>query len=235
MSTVTASLGSARNSSHAQRLSPSTSPVIVRSQSSREVCGVGPAESTGKSSVTYWPGGTRSLGASSRSRPLKPREIGGISSSFSLWSSSDWRTTACVTSVSGSDYRKESRMSDHEVVDREEWAAAREALLAREKEHTRRSDELARQRRELPWVRVEKEYRFDTDDGRKTLAQLFDEHQALLVYHLMLGPEYEAACPACSSIADGFNGLDVHLANRADTRLVAVSRAPLEKLRAYKR
>jgi len=126
-------------------------------------------------------------------------------------------------------------MTTHKVATREEWLAARKALLAREKEHTRRSDELARERRELPWVRVEKEYAFDTDDGRQTLAQLFDSHQALLVYHLMLGPQYEAACPACSSIADGFNGIDAHLAGRADTRFVAVSRAPLEKIHAYKR
>ena len=126
-------------------------------------------------------------------------------------------------------------MTDHKVGTREEWLAARKALLAREKEHTRRGDELARERRELPWVRVEKEYAFDTDDGRQTLAQLFDGHSQLLVYHFMFGPEFEAGCPSCSSIADGFNGFHVHLANRADARLVAVSRAPLAKLQAYKR
>ena len=126
-------------------------------------------------------------------------------------------------------------MTDNRVGTREEWLAARKDLLAREKEHTRQGDELARARRELPWVRVDKEYAFDTDDGRKTLAQLFDGHSQLLVYHFMLGPEFEAGCPACSSIADGFNGLDVHLANRADAAFVAVSRAPLEKLQAYKR
>ena len=126
-------------------------------------------------------------------------------------------------------------MTQHKVGTREEWLAARKALLAREKEHTRRGDELARERRELPWVRVEKEYRFDTDDGPKTLAQLFGDHSQLLVYHFMFGPEFEAGCPSCSSIADGFNGLDVHFANRADAQFYAISRAPLEKLQANKR
>jgi predicted dithiol-disulfide oxidoreductase (DUF899 family) len=125
-------------------------------------------------------------------------------------------------------------MTDHEVGTREEWLVARKALLAREKEHTRRGDELARERRELPWVPVEKEYGFDTDDGKKTLRELFEGHAQLLVYHLMFGPDFEAACPSCSAIADGFNGIHVHLANRADVRLVAVSRGPLEKLQAYK-
>jgi predicted dithiol-disulfide oxidoreductase (DUF899 family) len=126
-------------------------------------------------------------------------------------------------------------MTEHNIANREEWLAARKELLAHEKEHTRLGDALARQRRELPWVRVEKEYEFDTDDGRKTLAQLFDGHPQLLVYHFMLGPEFEAGCPSCSSIADGFNGFHVHLANRADARLIAVSRAPLGNLQAYKR
>jgi predicted dithiol-disulfide oxidoreductase (DUF899 family) len=126
-------------------------------------------------------------------------------------------------------------MTSHKVGTREEWLAARKELLAHEKEHTRRGDELARERGELPWVRVEKEYTFDTDDGNKTLAQLFDGHSQLLVYHFMLGPEFEAGCPSCSSIADGFNGLHVHFANRADASFFAVSRAPLEKLQGYKR
>jgi predicted dithiol-disulfide oxidoreductase (DUF899 family) len=125
-------------------------------------------------------------------------------------------------------------MTEHKVGTREEWLAARRELLAREKEHTRAGDELARERRELPWVRVEKEYDFDTDDGRKTLAELFDGHSQLIVYHFMFGPEFQAGCPACSAIADGFNGFHVHLPNRSDVRLVAVSRAPLEKLQAYK-
>ena len=125
-------------------------------------------------------------------------------------------------------------MTEHTVGTREEWLAARKELLAREKAHTRQGDELARQRRELPWVRVEKEYEFDADEGKKTLTQLFDGRRQLLVYHFMFGPEYEAGCPSCSSIADGFNGLHVHLANRADVSFFAVSRAPLEKLQAYK-
>jgi predicted dithiol-disulfide oxidoreductase (DUF899 family) len=126
-------------------------------------------------------------------------------------------------------------MSNHKIGTRAEWLAARKELLTREKEHTRKGDELARKRRELPWVRVEKEYTFDTDDGQRTLTQLFDGHSQLLVYHFMLGPEFEAGCPSCSSIADGFNGFHVHLANRADASFFAVSRAPLQKLQAYKR
>jgi predicted dithiol-disulfide oxidoreductase (DUF899 family) len=126
-------------------------------------------------------------------------------------------------------------MTNHKVGTHKEWLAARKELLAREKEHTRRGDELARQRRELPWVRVEKEYTFDTEDGQKTLAELFDGHSQLIVYHFMFGPDFEAGCPACSSIADGFNGFHVHLANRADAKLICVSRAPLEKLESYKR
>ena len=126
-------------------------------------------------------------------------------------------------------------MTNHRTGTREEWLAARKDLLAREKEHTRRSDELARERQELPWVRIEKDYSFDTDDGTKTLAQLFDGHSQLVVYHFMLGPEYEAGCPSCSAIADGFNGVHVHMANRADAKLMAISRAPLEKLQGFKR
>jgi predicted dithiol-disulfide oxidoreductase (DUF899 family) len=125
-------------------------------------------------------------------------------------------------------------MTDHEVVAREEWAAAREKLLAREKEHTRLGDELARQRRELPWVRVEKEYRFDTDDGARTLAELFDGRSQLLVYHFMFGPSYEAGCPTCSSMADTIDGALPHLHSR-DVMMTYVSQAPLEKLQAYKR
>src|SRR5216683_174788 len=116
---------------------------------------------------------------------------------------------------------------------REDWAAARAELLAREKEHTRLGDELARQRRELPWVRVEKEYRFDTDDGTRTLAELFDGRSQLLIYHFMFGPSYQAGCPVNSSMADGLNGLLPHLHAR-DVTLLLVSRAPLAKLQAYK-
>jgi predicted dithiol-disulfide oxidoreductase (DUF899 family) len=117
---------------------------------------------------------------------------------------------------------------------REEWLAARRELLAAEKEHTRRGDELARQRQELPWVRVDKEYTFDTDEGAASLADLFRGRSQLLVYHFMLGPEYKAGCPSCSAIADGFDGSVVHLANH-DVTLMAVSRAPLAHIQAYKR
>ena len=123
--------------------------------------------------------------------------------------------------------------ADHRIGTREEWAAAREELLAREKEHTRLGDELARQRRELPWVRVEKEYRLDTDDGSRTLAELFDGRSQLLIYHFMFGPSYEAGCPINSSIADSVNGLLPHL-NAHDVTMLLVSQAPLEKLQAYK-
>jgi len=124
-------------------------------------------------------------------------------------------------------------MTDHKVTSREEWLATREALLVREKEHTRMGDDLARQRRELPWVRVEKEYSFETDEGVRTLAELFDGRSQLLVYHFMFGPSYEAGCPTCSSNADAVNGVVPHL-NARDVTMVYVSRAPLEKLLAYK-
>jgi predicted dithiol-disulfide oxidoreductase (DUF899 family) len=117
---------------------------------------------------------------------------------------------------------------------REEWRAARLELLAAEKELTRRSDELARRRQELPWVRVDKPYRFDTDEGTATLAELFHGRSQLMIYHFMFGPDYKAGCPSCSAIADGFDGSVVHLANH-DVTLMAVSRAPLAKLQAYKK
>jgi predicted dithiol-disulfide oxidoreductase (DUF899 family) len=116
---------------------------------------------------------------------------------------------------------------------REEWRKARLELLAAEKEHTRRGDELARRRQELPWVRIDKEYRFETDAGSASLAELFQGRSQLLVYHFMLGPDYKAGCPSCSAIADGFAGSVVHLANH-DVTLSAVSRAPLAKVQAYK-
>jgi predicted dithiol-disulfide oxidoreductase (DUF899 family) len=125
-------------------------------------------------------------------------------------------------------------MTDHKTGTRDEWLAAREQLLAGEKEHTRLGDELAEQRRGLPWVRVEKEYRFDTDDGEKALVELFDGRSQLLVYHFMFGPTYEAGCPTCSSMADGVNGVLSHLHAR-DVTFAFVSQAPLEKLQAYKR
>ena len=125
-------------------------------------------------------------------------------------------------------------MTEHKVVGREEWQAARDALLQREKEHTRMADELARQRRELSWLAIEKEYRFDADDGTRTLAELFDGRSQLLVYHFMFGPSYDAGCPTCSSMVDGLDGLLPHLHAR-DVTLLLVSRAPLARLQAYKR
>jgi predicted dithiol-disulfide oxidoreductase (DUF899 family) len=122
----------------------------------------------------------------------------------------------------------------HTTGTRAEWLAARLELLKAEKEHTRRSDELARRRQELPWVRVDKEYRFETDEGSASLADLFRGRSQLLVYHFMFGPDFEAGCPSCSAIADGFNGFAVHLANH-DVTLSAVSLAPLAKLQTYKR
>ena len=116
---------------------------------------------------------------------------------------------------------------------REEWLTARLELLEAEKDLTRRSDELARLRQQLPWVRVDKEYRFDTEEGSVSLRDLFQGRSQLLVYHFMFGPDYEAGCPSCSSIADGFNGVEVHLRNH-DVALCAVSRAPLPKLQAFK-
>ena len=125
-------------------------------------------------------------------------------------------------------------MTDHKTGTREEWLAARLELLEAEKALTRRSDELARWRQELPWVRIDKEYRFETDEGTASLADLFTGRSQLLIYHFMFGPEYTAGCPSCSAIADGFDGSVVHLANH-DVTLCAVSRAPFAKLQAYKR
>src|SRR6202048_2846567 len=125
-------------------------------------------------------------------------------------------------------------MTDHKTGTRDEWLAARLELLEAEKTLTRRGDELARQRQELPWVRIDKEYRFETDEGSASLAGLFRGRSQLLVYHFMFGPDYTAGCPSCSTIADGFDGFVVHLANH-DVTLSAVSRAPLAKLQAYKR
>jgi predicted dithiol-disulfide oxidoreductase (DUF899 family) len=130
--------------------------------------------------------------------------------------------------------KKNSKTEKHKVGAREEWLAARLKLLKAEKEYTRRGDELAVMRQELPWVRADKEYRFETDEGKASLSDLFRERSQLLIYHLMFGPDYTAACPSCSAIADGFNGFQIHLANH-DVMLWAVSRAPLGKLQGYKR
>jgi predicted dithiol-disulfide oxidoreductase (DUF899 family) len=124
-------------------------------------------------------------------------------------------------------------MTDHKTGTREEWLTARLELLKAEKELTRRSDDLAKQRQELPWVRIDKEYRFETDDGKASLADLFKGRSQLLVYHFMFGPDYAAGCPSCSAIADCFNAFTIHLANH-DVMLWAVSRAHLAQLQAYK-
>src|SRR5690348_1315630 len=125
-------------------------------------------------------------------------------------------------------------MTQHKTGTRAEWLATRLELLKAEKDLTRRSDELARQRQELPWVRIDKQYRLATDEGSASLTDLFRGRSQLLIYHFMFGPDYTAGCPACSAIADGFNGVGVHLANH-DVMLWAVSRAPLVKLQVYKR
>ncbi len=124
-------------------------------------------------------------------------------------------------------------MTTHKVGTREDWLAARNRLLAKEKELTRRGDQLAAERRDLPWVPIEKEYRFGTDEGPKTLAELFDGRSQLVVYHFMFGPAYTAGCPVCSSAADTFNGAVPHL-NARDVTFTCISRAPLEKLQAYR-
>jgi predicted dithiol-disulfide oxidoreductase (DUF899 family) len=130
--------------------------------------------------------------------------------------------------------KKDSTKVNHKMGTRNEWLEARLDLLKLEKEHTRRGDELAQKRQELPWVRVDKEYRFETAEGTASLSDLFRGRSQLLVYHFMFGPDYTAGCPSCSAIADGFNGFQIHLANH-DVMLWAVSRAPLLKLQAYKR
>jgi predicted dithiol-disulfide oxidoreductase (DUF899 family) len=125
-------------------------------------------------------------------------------------------------------------MTKPETGTREQWLAARMELLEAEKEHTRHGDALAERRQKLPWVRVDKAYRFDTDEGPASLAELFRGRSQLLVYHFMFGPDYTAGCPTCSTIADGFNGFSIHLANH-DVMLMAVSLAPFAKIRAYKK
>ena len=124
-------------------------------------------------------------------------------------------------------------MSKHKTGTRKEWLAARLKLLKAEKELTQRSDELARQRQQLPWVQIDKDYQFETNEGRASLADLFRGRSQLLVYHFMFGPDYAAGCPSCSAIADGYNGFAVHLANH-DAMFWTISRAPLTKLQKYK-
>lgn len=125
-------------------------------------------------------------------------------------------------------------MTDHPIVSREEWLDARRRHLAREKEFTRQRDELSRERRELPWVRVDKEYVFDAPGGKESLADLFGNCSQLIVYHFMYGPDWDEGCPSCSFWADNFNGIDIHLRHR-DISLVAIARAPLETLEAYRK
>ena len=125
-------------------------------------------------------------------------------------------------------------MTDHKIVNQDEWTAARNELLALEKEHTRRGDDLARLRQELPWARIDKGYTFQTAAGPRTLAELFAGRSQLVIYNFMFGPDYEAGCPVCSSIADSFNGVLEHLKAR-DVTMICVSRAPLEKLLAYRK
>jgi predicted dithiol-disulfide oxidoreductase (DUF899 family) len=124
-------------------------------------------------------------------------------------------------------------MTEHRVASREEWLAAREKLLENEKEHTRQGDELARQRRELPWVHIDKDYLFDTEDGEARLSDLFCGRSQLLVYHFMFGPDWDEGCPSCSSVADAFDETHLHLQNH-DVAFTAISRAPLEKLVSYR-
>jgi predicted dithiol-disulfide oxidoreductase (DUF899 family) len=125
-------------------------------------------------------------------------------------------------------------MAKHRTATREEWLAERKELIEQEKEHTRRNDELSRRRRELPWVRIENQYEFDAEEGKRTLRELFDGRSQLLTYHFMFGPEYELGCPACSAAADTFDGVIPHL-NARDVTLVCVSRTGLDEIQAYKR
>ena len=141
--------------------------------------------------------------------------------------------TSLRPAVAGTTTRQARHQSSRRYSSRKEWLAARLALLKAEKELTRRSDELARRRQELPWVRIAKEYRFETDEGTGSLTDLFRGRSQLLVYHFMFGPDYTAGCPSCSAIADGFNGITIHLANH-DVMFWAISRAPLAQLNEYK-
>ena len=135
---------------------------------------------------------------------------------------------------SGNELQEKNEVTGHKIGRRNEWLAARRELLVAEKELTRRGDEITRQRQELPWVRIDRDYHFETDEGSASLADLFRGRSQLLVYHFMFGPDYKAGCATCSTIADGFNGFVSHLANH-DVTLGAVSQAPLAKLQAYRR
>lgn len=130
--------------------------------------------------------------------------------------------------------KSNSKTAGHKVASRDEWIKARKTLLEEEKELTRRSDEIAKHRQELPWVKIDKEYKFETDAGNVSLKDLFKGRSQILIYHFMLGPDYAAGCPSCSSIADSFNGVVTHLANH-DVMIWAISRAPMGKLQAFKK
>src|SRR5215210_6960961 len=143
------------------------------------------------------------------------------------------RRSGSCSRRSESERTKETTMTQHKIGTREEWLAARNELLELENEHAERSEELARQRQELPWVPVENEYTFDTEEGEKTLAELFGGRSQLLAYNIMFGPDYSGACPGCSNLADHLDGGLVHL-NYRDVTLICISRAPFEKIRAYK-
>lgn len=136
--------------------------------------------------------------------------------------------------MKGTRKEKKTGKSKHKTGTRKEWLGAQLKLLKDEKELTRRSDELAKRRQELPWVKIDKKYQFETDEGKSSLADLFKGRSQLLVYHFMFGPDYTAGCPSCSAIADGYNGIAVHLANH-DVMFWTISRAPLAKLQAYKK
>src|SRR5437763_1045515 len=180
----------------------------------------------GSTSPASWPRRSKDCG-----EEAGPRERFGTEQGEGIHGSEDGGTGEGVRSCTCKVER--SAMTKHMTGTRKGWLAARLELLAAEKELTRRSDEVAQRRQELPWVRIDKEYRFETDEGSASLPDLFRGRSQILVYHFMFGPDFTAGCPSCSAIADGFNGFAVHLANH-DVMLWAVSRAPLAKLQAYK-
>src|SRR2546425_13311097 len=191
----------------------------------------------GSTSPTSWPRRSKGCGEEPGPRERFGTEQGGLRAARRPAQPpihASIRRPSCTAPLKDTRRKERRAMTKHMTGTRNEWLAARLELLKAEKELTRRSDELARRRAELPWVRIDKEYRFETDDGSVSLADLFRGRSQLLVYHFMFGPDYTAGCPSCSAIADGFDGFVVHLANH-DVTLSAVSRAPLAKLQAYKR
>src|SRR5437763_12614 len=187
----------------------------------------------GRCASTGWPDSSRARTRGSHaSRPTQPRLR--RRSALKRARRQATRTIDCPGSGSRHDKDETERMTEHSTGTREQWLTARRDLLEAEKDLTRRSDELAQQRQQLPWVRIEKAYRFETDDGSVSLADLFRGRSQLLMYHFMFGPDYTAGCPVCSTIADGFNGSVAHLENH-DVTMMAVSRAPIAAIQAYKR